>query len=165
MPDNLTFYNNIPQKVSLTDENCFKLIYLNGLHQSRNVTADLQRAKHWSISAEEEAVAVNKIVKKYLDYLKESGVYDNSNIIFLADHGLKDRNGGKYPLLMYKPANAESNGITVSDAPISHDDLYPTLIALSGGDPDGRTIFEIDENEQRERFFGDSSEPITENIK
>ena len=165
MPDNLTFYNNIPQKVDLTDENCFKLIYLNGLHQSRNVTADLQRAKHWSISAEEEAVAVNKIVKKYLEYLKESGVYENSTIIFLADHGLKDQNGGRYPLLMYKPANAESKGITISDAPISHDDLYPTLIALSGGTPDGRTIFEIDENEQRERYFGNSSKPITANIK
>lgn len=165
MPENLTFYNNIPRETNLTDKNCFKLIYINGLHHPRNITADLQRAKHWSISAEEQAAAVNKIVSKYLEYLKESDVYDNSTIIFLADHGLKNQDGGRYPLLMYKPANAEGKGITISDAPISHDDLYPTLIALSGGTPDGRTIFEIDENEQRERYFGGSIEPITENIK
>lgn len=165
MPDNLTFYNNIPQKIDLIDENCFKFIYLHGVHEARNITADLQRAKDWSISAEEQAVAVNKIVKKYLECLKEADVYDNSTIIFLADHGLRNGSGGKYPLLMYKPANAESKGMTVSDAPISHEDLYPTLIALSGGTPDGRTIFEIDENEQRERYFWNSSEPITGNIK
>lgn len=165
MPDDITFYNNIPQKANLTDENCFKLIYIHGLHSPRNVTAELQRAKHWSISAEEQAVAVNKIVNKYLEYLKKSGVYDNSTIIFMADHGLKNSAGGRYPLLMYKPANAEGKGITISDAPISHDDLYPTLIALSGGTPDGRTIFEIDENEQRERYFSTDINPIAENIK
>ncbi len=165
MPDNLTFYNNIPQKTELVDENCFKLIYIHGLHDPRNVTADLQRAEHWSISPEEQAVAVNKIVKKYFEYLKGSGVYDNSTIIFLADHGLKHMDYGAYPLLMYKPANAGSMGITVSDAPISHVDLYPTLIALSGGTPEGRTIFDIDENEQRERDYFINTEPITGNIK
>lgn len=164
MPDNLSFYNNIPEEIELTDENCFKLIYLSGLHDPRSITADLQRAKQWSISPEEQAIAVNKIMNKYFGLLKEFGVYDNSTIIFLADHGLRSNDSGKYPLLMYKPANAVSKGITVSDAPISHIDLYPTLIALSGGTPDGRTIFEIGEDEQRTRYFSDTSK-FTGNIK
>ncbi len=164
MPDNLSFYNNISEEIELTDENCFKLIYLSGLHDPRNITADLQRAERWSISPEEQAIAVNKIVNKYFGLLKKLGVYDNSTIILLADHGLKSHDSGKYPLLMYKPANAVSKGITASDAPISHIDLYPTLIALSGGTPDGRTIFEIGEDEQRTRYFNDTSE-FTGNIK
>lgn len=164
MPDNLSFYSNISGEFELTDESCFKLIYLSGLHDPRNITADLQRAERWSISPEEQAIAVNKIMNKYFGLLKELGVYDNSTIILLADHGLRSNDSGKYPLLMYKPANAVSKGITVSDAPISHIDLYPTLIALSGGTPDGRTIFEIGEDEQRTRYFNDTSE-FTGNIK
>lgn len=163
--DNLAFYNNIPQKVNLTDENCFKFIYLHGIHDPLNINADLQRTRVWSISREEQAVAVNKIVKKYFEYLKEADVYDNSTIIFMADHGLRGERDGKYPLLMFKPANAESNGITVSNAPISHADIYPTLIALSGGTPDDRTIFDIGEDEQRERYYASHNEFITGNIK
>lgn len=165
MPDDLVFYNSLPREIQLTDENSFKLIYLSGLHDPLNITADLQRAEHWSITPEEQAVAVNKILSEYFGLLKKAGVYDNSTIILMADHGIKSNDGGKYPLLMYKPANAESVGITVSDAPISYDDVYPTLTALSGGTPDGRTIFEIGEDEQRERYFDSVSEPITGNIK
>lgn len=161
--DNLDFYNLMPRELKFTDENVFKYIYLFGLHDPRNVTGDLERETQINISVDEEAVAVNRVVNEYLKILKENGAYDNSEIIFLADHGHHD--GKKYPLLMYKPANQTEKGIKVSNAPISHDDLYPTLIKLAGGEPEARTIFDIGENEERVRHFDGISQDITGNIK
>lgn len=164
-PDNLSFYENMPTELDTVDEKCFKFIYLYGLHDPRNITADLRRAENWSISPEEEAAAVNKILGKYLGILKKNGVYDNSEIMILADHGLKGHENGKYPLLMYKPAGEVSEGITVSQAPISYDDLYPTLLKMSGDTPEGRTIWDIPEDEVRTRTFYSEDREITGNIK
>lgn len=164
-PDNLSFYNNITSKLNKTDKKCFKFIYLYGLHDPRNITKDLERAKNWSVSQEEEAVAVNKIVGKYLKILKDNGVYDNTEILLLADHGVKSHDHGKYPLLMYKPAEEKSEGIKTSNAPISYDDLYPTLLKMSGETPEGRTIWDIPEDETRTREFYETGEKITKNIK
>lgn len=164
-PDNLSFYNNLTYDLTLTDEKCFKFIYLYGLHDPRNISADLQRMENWSVSPEEQAVAVNKILNKYFDILKNSGIYDKSQIIVLADHGIKSWDTGKYPLLMYKPFGAAGEGIAVSNAPVSYEDMYPTLIKISGGEPEGRTIFDIGEDEVRERYFDQTKEYITGNIK
>lgn len=164
-PDNLEVYNNLAEELTLTEEKCFKIIYMFGLHDPRNITADLERADDWSISGEEQAVAVNKILNKYFAVLKSSGVYDNSEILLLADHGLKGNEQGKYPLLMYKPSWTSEDGIKISNAPISHGDLYPTLIKISGGESEESTIFDIEENQIRERYFYSTQEYITGNIK
>lgn len=161
--DNLGFYNNLPRELVTTDKNVFKFIYFYGIHMPRSVTKDLERSENGLVSPEEEAIAVNRIINEYLKILKENSVYDNSEIIFMADHGHFD--GKKYPLLMYKPANQTETGIKVSNAPISYDDIYPTLIKLSGGEPESRTIFDIAEDEERVRHFETTNVDITGNIK
>lgn len=161
---NLGFYRNIPTNPKLTDEYQFKFIYILGLHNPRDTTSDLELS-NTAVSPEETAIAVNKIMNEYFKTLKDNGIYDNSEILFLADHGFSGNDGKKYPLLMYKPAHQTETGIKVSNAPISHDDLYPTLIKLSGGVPEARTIFDIAEDEQRTRHFEGTNEDITWNIK
>ena len=162
--DNLDFYRSIPREIKTTDENVFKYMYIIGLHETRTVTRDLERApENADVSVEEEAVAVNKIVNEYLKTLKDNGVYDNSEIIFMADHG--HYNGKKFPLLMYKPAYQTGTGIKVSNARISYDEMFPTLIMLAGGEPNGRTIFDIGENEERVRYFGTDNKEIAGSVK
>lgn len=85
--DNLDFYNLMPRELKSTNENVFKFIYLFGLHEPRNVTGDLERDDRSNITVDEEAVAVNKVINEYLKILKKNGMYDNSEIIFMADHG------------------------------------------------------------------------------
>ncbi len=150
--DMLNFYNRMPRELTVNDEDTFKFIYLYGLHPARNVTSDLKRSKQ-EVEPFEQAVAVNKIIGEYFKILKDNGVYDNSDILVLADHGLDESYGKKYPLLMFKPAHQTETGIKVSDAPISHSDLYPTLLKLASGQPEERTIFDIGEDEQRTRLF------------
>ncbi len=161
--DVLNFYNNMPRQLKKTDDNVFKYIYLFGLHNPRTVTAELERGS--GVSPEEQSVAVNKTLNEYFKILKENGVYDNSEIIVMADHGLTDNHGKMYPLFMYKPANQTEDGIKISNAPISFDDMYPTFLKLAGGQPEERTIFDIGENEQRTRHFNQPDTDVTENIK
>ena len=159
--DNLGSLNKLPRELVMTDENVFKFMYIQGIHSPRRITKDLERVDE-PVSAEDEAIAVNKIINEYLGILKENGVYDNTEIIFMADHGLTSRLGKKYPLLMYKPARQTTSGITVSNAPISYDDMFPTLVKLTGGEPQARTIFDISEDEERVRYFENGSLVIDE---
>lgn len=154
--DVLNFYNNMPRELTKTDEDVFKFIYIYGLHHKRDVTSELTRSET-EVEPVEQAVAVNKTVNEYLKILKENGVYDNSDILFIADHGLNDLYDAKYPLLMFKPAHQTETGIKISKAPISYDDLYPTVLMLAGGQPEERTIFDIGEDEQRDRVFGQTT--------
>ncbi|MDE6733526.1 MAG: LTA synthase family protein [Oscillospiraceae bacterium] len=164
-PDILAFYNTLPRELDETDEDVFKFIYILGVHAPRNVTKDLTRSVGDMVSPEDSAIAVNKIINEYLKILKENGVYDNSEIIFMADHGLSGHYNKRYPLLMYKPANQTETGIKISKAPISYDEMFPTFKMLAGAEPGGRTIFDIAEDEQRVRFFGVDNLEITETEK
>lgn len=164
-PDDLTFYNSLPGKLELTEEPQFKFIYLTGLHDPRNITADLQRASNWSVSGDEQAVAMNKILAKYFTMLKNNGVYDNSEIIVLADHGLKSNENGAFPLLMIKRAGDTRKGLTVSNAQISYSEVYPTLMYMAGEDTGAETVFDIGENDQRKRYFAQNNSYFNEKLK
>ena len=97
--------------------------------------------------------------------MKENGVYDNTEIILLADHGLKNHDSGAYPLLMIKRAGDDFEGIQTSYAPISHLDVYPTLMKIAGEDTGKETVYDIDENADRKRFFAQKNIYYNENIK
>ena len=158
------FYDQIPRELQAVDEDVFKLIYTFGIHSPRTVTRDLEVVPESdAVTPEEAAIAVNKVLNEYLKILKDNGMYDNSEIIIMADHGIYFRD--KFPLLMYKPAHQTETGIKISNAPISYDEMFPTLVMLAGGEPNGRTIFDIAEDEERERYFASTDEYITGNIK
>ncbi|MBD5141632.1 MAG: hypothetical protein HDT25_09520 [Ruminococcus sp.] len=174
--DNLDFYNYISEEPVLTEDKQFKLLYINGLHEPRRISAELEETDSKDVGVEETAIAVNKILNSYLHMLKQGDgdVYDNSEILILADHGsgwrLKTEDDRRaYPMLLFKPARAQTSGITVSYAPLSYADLYPTMLKLSGEEPEERTIFDIGEDEQRTRYYGVDGDRVrktfTENIK
>lgn len=163
--DNLAFYNNLQSEVQFVDEDCFKFFYIKGLHDPRNINADLQREKNWSVSGEEQAVSTNKIIASYLDILKENGIYENSTIVIMADHGLKGANNGKYPLLAIKQAGEGDQPMKTSYAPVSHSDVFATLMYLAGEPADTPTVFDIPEDQPRERYFATTKETVTETEK
>lgn len=164
-PDNLSFYNNLPKTLSYSDNGQFKMIYLYGLHNPLNITPELKRVKNDEVSHDDQAIALNKILNSYFRVLKDNGVYDSCEIILMADHGIRNETDAKFPLLMYKPAHQTETGIKISDAPISHDEVFATLVMLSGGEPNGPTIFDIAEDEERTRHFSATDEQITGSAK
>lgn len=100
------------------------------------------------------------IVREYLDNLKKLGVYDDSTIIVMADHGSHDlfTYPNSTPLFMIKEAGRSSGELTFSSAPISYADLMSTYLVNAGlynesTDKEifGSSIYDFDENSVRER--------------
>lgn len=161
--NNLAFYNTIGTDVTYTDTKCFKYIYLFGLHPVRTTSKDLIDHGNTQVSKEECAEAVNKILCAYLEKLRENGVYDNSDIIIMADHGCKDNDWGKYPTLLIKRSGESFDKMNVSDVPVSYDDMYPTLLYLAGDESSEGTVFDLKEGE-RTRYFAQTDEYITGSV-
>lgn len=103
-----------------------------------------------------------EIIYSYLDKMRALGIYEDSTIIIVADHGYSG--GGKtldlpqgtaVPLLIVKPAGASTEELKVSDAPVSHTDVIPTV--LNGFSLDyseyGETVFDIPEDMDRDRYY------------
>lgn len=124
---------------------------------TQNIHADIVKAGKW-----EDAIHGYLACLAYADYnagivleaLKSSKHKNNTIVVFMGDHGWhlgeKER-WGKYALydmahwtslIIYDPS-AEGNG-KVCAKPVSLQDLYPTLIELTGVDPkvnmEGRSI-------------------------
>lgn len=107
------------------------------------------------------------IFKKYINQMKELGVYDDSVIIIAADHGVHDGNGGvEYPtpatpMFMIKGKDEVHDDMVLTDKPMYYRDIQATLIKYAGlteeGDYElfGKTIDDYAEGEKRVRVWFD----------
>lgn len=102
-----------------------------------------------------------KIINRYIQEMKRLGVYDNATIIILGDHcdiG-SDKDFPYYPHitgLFVKPAGKSTGDTNVSNAPITTEDVLATILRAANAPmpEDGwRTVFEIEENENRVRNY------------
>ena len=105
-----------------------------------------------------------RILEEYCRRMKDAGVYDDSLIIVVADHGQSNddwvnlvRNRASCPLLMVKyPHSDAGQKLKVSRAPVCHEDLFSTVAdALGAKRPtvgSGKTTAEFAEGDVRERY-------------
>lgn len=85
--------------------------------------------------------------------LKAAGVYDNSAIVFLSDHGstLSDEDKREHTLLMIK-GRGEKHEFAVNSAPISFEDMSAAFVKLIDGSV-STDAFDWHEGDVRERRF------------
>lgn len=100
------------------------------------------------------------IMKDYMDMLKELGVYEDSTIIIMGDHGSHDLDyyPDSTPLFMIKEPNTHHEKIKATTAPICFTDLMSTYLINAGiynEETDkplfGSSIYDFDESSVRER--------------
>lgn len=93
------------------------------------------------------------ILNKYFDELKRLDLYDSSTIIVMSDHGLQLDKVDPQPIFFIKPANQIQDKMTVNSAPISSEDIMPTIIDAMGVDSSafGKTVFQWNSGDVRER--------------
>lgn len=100
------------------------------------------------------------IAYECIQQMKAKGVYDNSLIILTTDHA--SSGGGDtldmphetaVPLFLVKPIGKVDRPFTISNAPIAQEDFIPTVLAGLEIETDEKTIFEYEENDERERFY------------
>ena len=146
------------QGLKATDEGetgAFRFIHLFGPHFPYNVDENGNAVPTNQSNRERQAKGSMKVVFEYMDQLKKLGLYDQATIIVTADHGVwfltdDPPRSPVSPIMLVKPSKAETDEgererAVISDMPVSHDDLHPTIIGAMGGDSGkyGSTFFEI----------------------
>lgn len=148
------YYKAISEKgFELTSENnCFRFVHLWGMHPpysfGENVVVDGN-----SYTYKETAQGAMNEVKALIENLKKEGIYDNTAIMILADHG-----GGELaselncnPLLLVKGFD-EKHEFTISENPISYEDIYPSLLSWASEENQENAVWNI-EGERERRFL------------
>lgn len=97
------------------------------------------------------------LVDEYFNQLKELGVYDSSTIIVMSDHGAEYNKCDPQPIFFIKPANQHFDSIQINNAPVSSEDIMPTIMYHMGIEEYskyGKTIYDWNESDNRTRSCG-----------
>ena len=149
------FMDHLNKEIDISDENEFKYIHLEGAHDPFDRDKDLNIIEKGTYFEKVEASI--KLIDKYLNYLKENDVFDNSAIIIMADHGrifgwddeatLKAQN----PTLYIKGIN-EKHERYISNEKVSYDNLQDIYKELLNGKKTDKLFENIDTSKPR-RFM------------
>lgn len=158
-------YSNIPYYDSLVQEGLslteggkrYRLIHLDGAHFPYNLAEDLRETDDGSATRMSQSKAALNIVYEYIRQLKELGVYDQSTLLIISDHGLHSLLAGRptNPIFFAKGQNY-SGSLQLSNAPVSQADIQATIMSdlgLNDSEKYGRSAFSIKEGENRDRHF------------
>lgn len=133
----------------------FQFIHTEGAHIPFDLDRNMVRnGTTYPDSYEEKIRGCITMVKAYIDRLKANGVYDNSVIIIMADHGNTALNDSDdmfrraNPLFMVKGIN-EDHPYQVSDTPVSYLDLMHLYNELLDGKPADELLTSLDPNRPR----------------
>lgn len=153
---NSDFYDRVlTESVGYTDQKCFRFIHIDGGHPPFTLNEKMEAVAPEEGSYEDNVKASLTITREYLDKLKEAGVYDNSAIIVMADHGYSgivgDYHGQQNPIFFVKGLN-EKHDFMTSDAPISYADLQEAYMRLINGAASDQ-IFDWKSGDKRERRY------------
>ena len=104
-----------------------------GVHSPYVRDRDLNYVSDGSGTEEEQGLGTLRIISEYMDQLKKLGVYEQTTVIVLADHGYNAHSDMEHcPLLMIKYPG-ESHPFEISDIPISYSSMAEILTeALQG---------------------------------
>ena len=110
----------------------------------------------YSSAYDGEVATADDIVGKFLDYLRQEGIYDRATILLMSDHGegLGDHGEDEHGILLYRETlqvplilklpHAAQKGMSVS-APVQLIDVFPT-IANAFGEPqtgEARSLLDV----------------------
>ena len=146
---NLNNYGIIEDnKIEKQENKIFNYLHIEGGHVPFNIDENLNYIENGTY--EQKLSANIKIIKEYLDRLKENNVYDNSAIIIMADHGYSYTgvDGRQNPILYIKGIN-EHHKMYTSDKQISHQDLAQAFTELIDGKTSKELFKDITNNRTR----------------
>lgn len=145
-------------------EGAFKFIHLYGPHFPFNMDENGQDVGVGKSDQPRQAKGSFMLAKRYIEELKRLGVYDDATIVITADHGIWDEKEDPVkhatsPIMLVKPSMPDGGTgaeCVVSDMPVDHSDILPTVMEAMGLDPSqygsGLTVWDIDDP-RRPRYF------------
>lgn len=158
--DNTAFKEDLAAQGVVMDEtgNRFKFIHLNGAHAPFIYDKDANVIGVEQGSYRQSMEASITLAANYIQALKDSGAYDNTALIVMADHGYNGmgEKGEDFlrqaALLLIKGRNEQHDTMQISEAPISYEDLQEAYVRLLDG-AQSDAVFDWKEGDTRERRF------------
>ena len=146
---NYYFDWDMPEMTTDEKKNTFHFYHLEGTHIPFTMNADFTGSDS-ETSINDETKGIMVLVNKYIELLKEKGIYDNTAIVILGDHGYLDRR--QSPVLLVKGIH-DVKDFEISDIPVSFADLQSTYIALSDGKSGSDLYNKSDQNKKIRNFY------------
>ena len=144
--DNDFIYNLMDNKVNKIDNNNFSYMHIEGGHPPFDRDENFNYIKNGSY--DQKLIVTIKIINKFINRLKENGVYDNSVIIVLSDHGYNfDDSEGRQNPILYIKGRDEHHEMYNTDTAISYVDLIDAYKDLL----DGKKSMELFKNINKDR--------------
>lgn len=148
--DDVQFYQKlISEGLQIREgSSSFRFYHLQGAHPPYSYDTELNEVEE-SRQPLQARGSLN-IVKKYIEYLKQLGIYDQTAIVICADHGSSAWSElSVAPLLMIKKVD-EHHPFSIDDTAVSYSELNNSIISL------------IDSNESRDTVWDNEENPLTE---
>jgi len=128
---NSVFYNAVKEGTLTTaEEKCARILHIEGAHVPFIYNKNVDIIEEGSYRDNMEATLT--ICDAYLKALKDSGVYDNSVIVILGDHGFNNSgNEGMgyrmHPALLIKGIGEKGEALKTDATPLSYEQLAEAL--------------------------------------
>ncbi len=149
---NFTFYNDLSTISSNNDKKSFFFYHLEGTHTPYNMNADFTISDK-EVGVENEAKGITILINQYLNKLKETGVYDKSAIVIMADHGCYGLR--QHPILCIKGVD-EHHELQISSKPVSYQNIQNVLNELANK-ASSHEVFNNMSNSERIFYYYDDS--------
>lgn len=155
---NLSFYNQLRDEnpIAVEEGKYVKFLHLEGSHVPH------QYDKYMNVSADatyqSSIEASVYLLSVYIERLKEAGVYDDTVLVVMSDHGYaraEDPNLStlqQHPVVLIKGLGESREEMEISNAPISFEDLQLGFERLLEGKASDE-VFDWKEGDYRERRF------------
>lgn len=158
--DNMAFKEGLLENGVTMDQEQknFKFIHLEGAHAPFIYGGDMEYIPGGDYRQNMEASIA--LAGKYMEAIKESGAYDNTAIIVMADHGYNGQGDETdrdvwlrpSPMFLVKGREEQHDTMQVSEAPVSYEDLWQAYMRLMDG-AQSDALFDWKEGDERERRY------------
>ena len=158
--DNMAFKEALLENGVVMDQKQknFKFIHLEGAHAPFIYGGDMEYVPGGDYRQNMEASIA--LAGRYIEAIKESGAYDHTAIIVMADHGYNGQGDETdrdvwlrpTPMFLVKGMREQHDTMQVSEAPVSYEDLWDAYMRLMDG-KQSDTIFDWKEGDVRERRY------------
>lgn len=150
--DNDAFLRDLQNETFTTSSDKFlKIYHVEGAHVPFVYDEKLNRVSNSNYKMSVEGSMY--LADEFLKTLKENGVYDNSAIIILADHGFSEEDIPEdrlHPIFFVKGIGESKEKMDINDAPVSFEDFGEAVERLKDG-ASSDAVFDWKEGDERDR--------------
>ncbi len=161
--DDVRFFKDLREKgvtINNDSKGSFIFYHMQGSHDPYIMDEYGNRITGAETTMYQQTKGNLNIIVEYIENLKNLGLYDDTTIIVTADHGwtgtMERLDKPRLISLFVKPKNADiTKPLAVSEAPVSQDNIRPTVLRALGIDSTayGPAIEDIAEGDDVVRYF------------